>query len=169
MLSHLAGSLEDSGDREGAAREYERMLLLVDREVGRSLEENGEMQFSVASEYIRWGDYTRARELLGECLGSFRRAGGARLAVGLELLAYAEEALGHYSDAVRELSNAAKAWAKCENRERELAVNMNYRADLLDQLKRTKEAEWLRQQVANMQSGTVEAPERHAVLRPSSV
>lgn len=167
-LSQLAGSFEDSGDHESAAREYERMLVLLEREVGRNQEEIGEMQFSVASVYIRWGDYTRARELLGECLGTFRRGGGPRLAVGHEVLANVEEALGHYSDAVRELANAAKAWAKCGNRNAELAVNMIYRAELLDQLKRTKEAEWLREQVADLESGRVQIVERHAVLRPSS-
>ncbi len=167
-LSQLTGSFEDGGDQEGAAREYERMLVLLEREVGRNQEDIGEMQFSVASVYIRWGDYTRARELLGECLGTFRRGGGPRLAVGHEVLAHVEEALGHYSDAVRELATAAKAWAKCENRKAELAVNMTYRAELLDQLKRTKEAAWLREQIADLEAGRMETVERHAVLRPSS-
>jgi tetratricopeptide (TPR) repeat protein len=167
-LSQLAGSFEDSGDHESASREYERLLVLLEREVGRNQEEIGEMQFSVASVYIRWGDYTRARELLGECLGTFRRGGGPRLAVGHEVLAHVEEALGHYSDAVRELSTAGKAWAKCGNRNAELAVNMTYRAELLDQLKRFREAEWLREQVADLEAGKVEVAERLAVLRPSS-
>jgi tetratricopeptide (TPR) repeat protein len=175
-LSQLVGSFEDSDDRESAAGEYERMLTLVEREVGRSLDDTGEMQFSVASVYIRWGEYTRARELLCECIGTFRRGGGARLAVGHETLAHAEEALGHYSDAVRELANAGKAWAKCKNRNAELVVNMNYRADLLDQLKRKKEAEWLREQVAELEAEAAqkdaaqkEAPlAQHAMLRPSS-
>lgn len=158
-LAQLAGSYEDGGDRESAAQEYERMLTILQREVGRSLEENGEMQFSIASEYIRWGEYTRARELLTECLGSFKRAGGPRLAVGHELLAQTEEALGHFTDAVRELATAAKAWAKCGNRQKELIVNMNYRAELLDQLKRVKEAEWLREQVAELEA-QMDAPKK---------
>ena len=167
-LSQLVGSFEDAGDRESASNEYERLLVLIEREVGRNQDEIGEMQFSVASVYIRWGDYTRARELLGECLGTFRRQGGPRLAVGHEMLANVEEALGHYSDAVRELATAAKAWAGCRNRNAELAVNMSYRAELLDQLKRTREAAWLREQVADLEAGRTEFVERLAVLRPSS-
>jgi tetratricopeptide (TPR) repeat protein len=167
-LAQLAGSFEDAGDHEHAAAEYERMLVLIEREVGRNQEDIGEMQFSVASVYIRWGDYTRARELLGECLGTFRRGGGPRLAVGHEVLAHVEEALGHYSDAVRELATAAKAWAKCGNRQTELCVNMTYRAELLDQLKRTREAGWLREQVAELEAGRTEFVEQLALLRTSS-
>jgi tetratricopeptide (TPR) repeat protein len=165
-LSHLAGSYEDSGDREKAACEYERMLTLLERELGRNMEEISEMEFSVATMYIRWGNYARARELLGGCLGTFRRFGGPRLAVGHETLAFVEEALGHYSDAVRELATAGIAWAKCANRNAELAVNMNYRAELLDQLKRKNEASWLREQVAELE-GT-EAPPRHALQKTSA-
>jgi tetratricopeptide (TPR) repeat protein len=170
-LSQLAGSFEDSGDRESAAVECELMLTLLEREVGRNWDDCGEMQFSVASMYVHWGEYTRARELLGECIGTFRRAAGPRLAVAYETLANVEEALGHYSDAVRELANAGKTWAKCKNRNTELVVNMNYRADLLDQLKRKKEAAWLREEVAELEA---QAPQSEtpmvqlAVLRQSS-
>jgi hypothetical protein len=124
------------------------------------------MEFSVASMYIRWGEYARARELLGGCLGTFRRAGGPRLAVGHETLAFVEEALGHYSDAVRELATAGKAWANCGNRKAELAVNMNYRAELLDQLKRKHEAAWLREQVAELEGE--EGPATNTLQRTSA-
>jgi tetratricopeptide (TPR) repeat protein len=171
-LSQLVGCLEEAGNRDRAAEEYERMLLLLEREVGRNQEDIGEMQFSVASIYIGWGNYTRARELLNECLGTFRRGGGPRLAVAHETLAHVEEHSGHFSDAVRELASAGKVWAKCKNRTTELVANLNYRADLLDQLKRKKEAAWIREQVAQVQSnGTSSEPlfsERAATLRPSS-
>jgi tetratricopeptide (TPR) repeat protein len=150
-LSRLVSSYEESNEREKGGAEYERVLLLLEREIGRDLDEMGEMQYSVASIYMRWGNYTRARELLGECLGTFRRLGGARLAVAYETLAHVEENSGHFPDAVRELANAGKVWAKLPDRKKELIANMNYRADLLEQLKRKKEAAWLREQVAQIE------------------
>jgi hypothetical protein len=63
------------------------MLTLLEQEVGRNQEEIGDMEFIVASLYIGWGDYARARELLSDCVGAFRRGGGPRLAVGHETLA----------------------------------------------------------------------------------
>ncbi len=165
-LGMLVSCYEESNEREKAAAEYERLLLLLEREVGRDLEETGEMQFSVASIYMRWGNYTRARELLGECVGTFRRHGGPRLAVAYETLAHVEEFSGHFGDAVRELSNAGKVWAKCTDRTKELIANMSYRADLLDRLKRKKEAAWIREQVAQMEAEQQQPPafdERAAV------
>jgi tetratricopeptide (TPR) repeat protein len=149
-LFQLTGSYEESNNMEAAATEYERLLTLLDLELGRKLDEIGEMQYSVAAMYIRWGNYGRARELLAFALGTFRPAGGPRLAVGYETLANVEEASGHYPDAVRELANAAKVWTKCGNRNAELAANMNYRAELLDLLRRSKDAEWLRDQAAEL-------------------
>jgi hypothetical protein len=86
--------------------------------------------------------------MLGDCIGTFRRGGGPRLAVCYETLAHVEEILGHYAEAIRELASAGKVWAACGNRNSELAVNLNYRAELLDLIKRPGEAAWLREQAA---------------------
>jgi tetratricopeptide (TPR) repeat protein len=153
-LSRLVACYEESDERDKAGAEYERALSLLEREIGRDLDEMGEMQFNFASTCIRWGNYTRARELLGECIGTFRRRGGARLAVAHETLAHVEENSGHFTDAVRELANAGKVWAKLPDRRKELIANMNYRADLLEQLKRKKEAAWVREQVAALEADT---------------
>jgi len=168
VLFQLTGSYEETEKLELAAGEYERLLTLLDLEVGRNLCDIGEMQYSVASIYIRWGNYTRARELLGHCLGAFRPKGGARLAVAHETLAHVEEASGHYSDAVRELAAAGKVWAKCGNRTRELVANLNYRADLLDQLNRVKEAAWLREQAAELEAPASAAPKLELIPRPAT-
>jgi len=41
--------------------------------------------------------------LLLECVSTFRRKGGVRLAMGYERLAYVEECFGRYAEALREL------------------------------------------------------------------
>jgi tetratricopeptide (TPR) repeat protein len=149
-LHQLAGSLEESGDTQAAAHEYERVMELKNRVLGRDLDEVGEMQFSLASLYMGWGTYPRARELLLECIGLFKRAAGPRLAVAYEMLAQVEELSGRFHDAVRELDRAGKVWEKCGNRNVELAANFEYRAELLDQLRRKREAAWLRERAASL-------------------
>lgn len=149
-LHQLAGSLEESGDTESAAHEYERVMELKNRVLGRDMDEIGEMQFSLASLYLGWGTYPRARELLLECIGTFKRAAGPRLAVAYEVLAQVEEFSGRFHDAVRQLDLAGKVWEKCPNRNAELAANLEYRAELLDQLRRKREAAWLRERAASL-------------------
>jgi tetratricopeptide (TPR) repeat protein len=149
-LHQLAGSLEESGDTEAAAHEYERVMDLKNRMLGRDLDEVGEMQFSLASLYVGWGNYPRARELLLECLGAFKRKAGPRLAVAHELLAQVEELSGRFHDAVRELDRAGKVWENHPERTAELAANLEYRAELLDQLRRKREAAWLRERAAGL-------------------
>lgn len=147
-LAALAGSLEESGQLEEAAAQYERALLLKLRKLGvGNIDEVAEMQFSLANLYIEWDNFARARELLTECIGAFRRVGGPRLAVALEAQGQLEERSGRYFDAVRELEKAGTAWRKAGCIV-ELVNNMEYRADLLEQLRRTKEASWLREQAA---------------------
>ena len=149
-LHQLAGSLEESGDTEAAAHEYERVMDLKERVLGLDLDELAEMQFSLAGLYIGWGNYPRARELLQQAAATFRRKGGARLAVAYETLAQVEEYSGRFHDAVRELDRAGKVWEKCANRTVELAANLEYRAELLDQLRRKREAAWLRERAASL-------------------
>lgn len=149
-LHQLAGSLEESGDIEGAAAEYERTIQLKQRTLGEDPDELGEMQFGLANLYISWGIYPRARELLADCVGTFKRKAGPRLAVALETLAQVEELSGRFHDAVRELDRAGKVWEKCSGRSAELAANLEYRAELLDQLRKRKEATWLREQAARL-------------------
>ncbi|HEY1756414.1 MAG TPA: tetratricopeptide repeat protein [Bryobacteraceae bacterium] len=149
-VHQLAGSLEESGDTEAAAHEYERVMDLKSRMLGRDLEELAEMQFSLASLYAGWGNYPRSRELLADCLGTFKRKGGPRLAVAHEMLAQVEEYSGRFHDAARELERAGKVWEKCPGRNTELAANLEYRAELLDQLRRKREASWLRERAASL-------------------
>jgi tetratricopeptide (TPR) repeat protein len=156
-LYHLAHSMEEAGDFEGASELYERALDLRDRIVGSSLEDLAEMQFSIARLYVDWGHYSRARELLAMAVGTFKRKKGARLAVAYELQGHIEEVSGRYRDAVVELERAAKVWESCgAERASELATNMEYRADLLDQLKRKDSANWLRERAAAARAGTAE-------------
>ncbi len=150
-LHHLAGTLEDSGDVEGAAAQYERVLQVKERVLGGDQDEIAELQYSLAGMYIGWNNYGRARELLAEAIGSFKRKKGARLAVTYETLAYVEESSGRYLEAVAELAHAGKVWESCgPERAVELAENMHHRAELLDQLRKRSDADWLREKAAEL-------------------
>jgi tetratricopeptide (TPR) repeat protein len=150
-VHHLAGSLEESGDLAGAANEYERALAFKHRMIGGDLDQLAEMQFGLANLYIKWQNYSRARELLMEAVGTFKRKAGVRLAVGYETLAYVEECSGRYVDAVRELERAGKAWdALRPERLPEWIRNLEHRADLLDMLRKKGEASWLREKIAQL-------------------
>ncbi len=149
----LARVLEESGDLDGAAFQYERVLQIKMRKLGvENLEDVAQMQYHLANLHINWGNLGRARELLQECIGEFRRHGGPRLAIALELLGQLEESLGHYNAAIEELEKAGRAWERCgAARTTELIRNLDYRADLLEQLRRTKDAAWLRERIAALQ------------------
>jgi tetratricopeptide (TPR) repeat protein len=148
-LHILAGSHEDAGDIDSAAALYERALELKDRLVGGDPEELAEMQFGVASLYLDWGNFCRARELLAMCIGTFRRKKGPRLALAYEMSALIEERSGRFKDALADLERGSKAWESCgPERVEELARNLEYRADLLDQMKRKDSANWLREKAA---------------------
>jgi len=150
-LHHLAGSLEESGDIDGAADLYERVLLLKQRIVGGDLEELADMQFGLAGMYIGWSNYARARELLSEAIGTFRRKKGPRLAIAYEMAAHVEECCGRYLEAIAELGRAAKVWETCgAERVRELTDNMGHRAELLEMLRKRGEAAWLRERAAEL-------------------
>jgi tetratricopeptide (TPR) repeat protein len=155
-LYHLAGSLEESGDIEGAAGLYERALLLKERTVGGDLDELAEMQFGLAGMYIGWSNYGRARELLAEAIGTFKRKKGPRLAVALETAAHVEECCGRYLEAIADLARAGKVW-ESGGRLRELAANMEHRAELLDLLRKRSEAGWLRERATELLSSHTQA------------
>ena len=153
-LHHLAASHEEAGDLASAAALWERALELRDRIVGSDLEEFAEMQFRVASLYVDWGNLSRARELLAMCIGTFKRKKGARLAVAYELLAHVDEYSGRFRDALTELERASHAWETCgPDRAPELATNLEYRAALLDQMKKKDSANWLREKAAAARAG----------------
>jgi tetratricopeptide (TPR) repeat protein len=154
-LQQLAGTHEENGDIEAAASVYERALEMKDRVMGTDQEELAEMQFNIANLYIDWGNPSRARELLAMCIGTFRRKRGARLAVAYETLAAIEERSGRPNEALVELAKAAKEWESCgPERAAELATNMEYRAELLDQLRKKDSAKWLREKAAEVRAAT---------------
>jgi tetratricopeptide (TPR) repeat protein len=152
-LHYLAGSLEEAGDIEGAAELFERVLLRRLRVVGGNMEELAEMQYGLAGMYIGWSNYARARELLAEAIGTFKRYKNARLAVAYETLAHVEECSGRYQEAIEQLARAGKTWEACgAERVHELTENMQHRAELLEQLRKKNEASWLRERAAELSS-----------------
>jgi tetratricopeptide (TPR) repeat protein len=151
-VHNLACALAESGDIPRAIEVYDHALELMDRIVGADPDEIAEMQFSVASLYVVWEHYAGARELLAMCLGTFKRKKGPRLAVAYELAANIEEISGRYLSAIAELERAAKIWQASDRRE-ELANNLEYRANLLEEMKRQDSANWLREKAAAARAG----------------
>jgi hypothetical protein len=150
-LHLLAGSYEESGQIDAAAALYERALLLKERVLGGSLDDLAEAQFNLAGRYVDWGNYMRARELLQDALGTFKRKKDARLAIAYQALAYVEEFLGRYLEAVAELAHAGKIWESMgSERMVELASNLEHRAELLDLLQERGEALWLREKAKSL-------------------
>ena len=106
-----------------------------------------EAQYQLAQRYMGWRRYSRARELLMEAVGMFKRTGGARLARGYEALAQIEEDTGHYHEALRELARAGKVWESVKAEHvTELIRNLEHRIFLFDLLRQPREAEYLREQ-----------------------
>ena len=150
-LHHLAGLLEESGDWDGASAIYERTLLFKQRAIGGNIDELAELQLGMATLYINWQNYSRARELMLECVATFKRKGGARFAVSYETLAYVEECSGRYAEAAAQLQLAAKVWETLlPERLAELVNCLKHRADLLDLLRRKTEADRLRERIAGL-------------------
>ncbi len=159
-VQELAGSLEDTGDLDGAASQYERVLGLNLRNQGqRYAEEIAEMQYRLACLRVGWGHYSRARELLTECIAVFRRAGGPRLAVVYESLAHVEERDGRIAFALDELGKATEVWELCDPPElEELARNLELRADLSDHLRLRVDANQLRKRARHVAASVQDQP-----------
>lgn len=147
----LTASLEATGDIDGAATVLERVLGAKLRMVGANQEDIADMQASLAHRYIGWRRYSRARELLMEAVGTFKRTGGRKLALGYESLAMLEEEAGLYHDAIRELGRAGKVWESVQMEcTEELVQNLEHRIFLFNQLRQDKEARFLGQQLASL-------------------
>jgi len=148
-LQILTESLEASGDIDGAAAQFERVLALKLRVVGQDLDMVADAQWELAQRYLGWRRYSRARELLMEAVGTFKRKGGARLASGYEAMAQLEEDTGHYHEALRELARAGKVWESVKSEHvAELIQNLEHRVFLFELLRQHKEAAFLREQAA---------------------
>jgi tetratricopeptide (TPR) repeat protein len=151
-VRELAGSFEDTGDLEGAASQYERVvgLKLGNQRYG-NVEEIAELQYSLACLHVGWGHYSRARELLTECIAAFRRSGGPRLAVAYESLAHVEEREGRISFALDELGKATEVWESCNPPQlEELIRNLELRAELSDHLRLRVDANHLRKRARHI-------------------
>jgi tetratricopeptide (TPR) repeat protein len=148
-LQMLTASFEASGDIDAAASQLERVLALKLRSVGMDLDTLAATQWELGTRYMSWRRYSRARELLMEAVGTFKRTGGARLAEGYEALGQLEEDTGHYHEALRELARAAKVWESVKSEHVEdLIGNLQHRMFLFDLLRQPREAAFLREQVS---------------------
>jgi tetratricopeptide (TPR) repeat protein len=155
VVEHFAMSMHESGDMDGAVEQFERLLVLKELQLGvQNIEQLAEIQYSMATYYNEWGRVARARELVTTAVGTFRPTGGVRLAVCHETLGQLEEVRGHYSGAIEELERAGKVWASLgRSRASELVRNLQYRADLLEEIGRDQEAGMLRAKATEIQIG----------------
>jgi tetratricopeptide (TPR) repeat protein len=112
-LYHLAASLEESGNLNGAATEFERMLALRERQVGANPQETSAAQVRLAALHLRAGRISSARELLILALPALERKGGPVLAQAFETLASAEERSGREEQARLYREKAMIAAALC--------------------------------------------------------
>jgi tetratricopeptide (TPR) repeat protein len=158
-VRELAGSFEDLGDLDGAAAQYELALGKRGNQRYGNVEDIAEMQYSLACLHVGWSHYSRARELLTECIAAFRRAGGPRLAVAYESLAHVEEREGRIAFALDELGKATEVWETCDPPEiEELARNLELRADLSDHLRLRVDANHLRKRARHMAASIEDQP-----------
>ncbi len=155
-LTLLTDAFEASGDLDAAAAQQERVLGLKLRVVGADLDEIAEAQTALAELYIKWNNLSRARELLMEAIGTFKRKKGARLAAAYETLASVEERSGRFPDALRELARAGAVWETVHSEHSvELVRNLEYRVQLMERMKLFGDAAFLREKLAAVsQQGT---------------
>jgi len=148
-LQMLTASFEASGDIDAASSQLERVLGLKLRVVGMDLDTVAEAQWELATRYMGWRRYSRARELLMEAVATFKRTGGARLAAGYEALGQLEEDTGHYHEALQELARAAKVWESVKSEHVEdLMRNLKHRIFLFELLRQHKEVAYLQDQLS---------------------
>lgn len=93
-LYNLAASLEEAGNFNDAATEFERLLSLRERQVGANREETVDAEVRLAALHLRTNRVSSARELLLRAMPSLERKGGPLLAQALETLACAEDRSG---------------------------------------------------------------------------
>ncbi len=149
-LNLLTGSYESCGQLDRAEAEHERVLGLQLRAVGADLEDIAAAQSDLAQLHTRWGNYSRARELWMEAIGTFKRRKDSRLAVAYEALAVVDEKGGHLQDALTQLECASVVWGSLQPQYgRELVRNLEDQAHILDRLHRTEDAAFLRLRIAN--------------------
>lgn len=153
-LNLLTGSYEACGARDRAAAEHERVLELKLRAVGADLEQLAEAQSALAQLHMRWGNYSRSRELWMEAIGTFRRRKGARLAIAYEALAALEEKGGRLHDVLAQLSRACQVWESLQPvHHQELVRNLEYQAQILNRMQRGDDAAFVLSQVAMLTRG----------------
>ena len=95
-VRHLALSLQDSGDLEGAATEYERLVSFWERQVGSNGKELLSAQVHLSGLYVQTGRSSAARELLGPAIATLERTHGEPLRDALFIMAVAEEQDGRH-------------------------------------------------------------------------
>ena len=154
-LNLLTGSYEASGHLKLAAAEHERVLTLKQRGVGTNMEGIAESQFDLAHLYVRWGNLPRARELLMEVVGTFKRSRAVRLAMAHEALADIEQQEGHLRGALQELLNACHVWEQLPvEHTRELCRNLGYQVQVYEALRQREDAAFVRQRLAALDRAT---------------
>ena len=109
-LFQLASSLEESGDLDAAASQYEKALAVADRQIGGDREQTAVTQAHLAAIYMRAGRTSAGRELLLHAIGVLRKK-DERLEFALETMASIEDLLNHPEEAQKWREKAAESVA----------------------------------------------------------
>jgi tetratricopeptide (TPR) repeat protein len=107
-LHSLAVSLEESGDLQGAASEYERFVSVRERQIGGNRKDVALAQVRLASLYIQSGRSSAARELLSQAITVLEINRDPGLRDALEILAVAEDQANRPKEAALWREKAAR-------------------------------------------------------------
>jgi len=107
-LQHLANSLEESGDLDGAAKEYERLLALQERQVGIVPEQSADSEIRLAALYLKNGRTGPAQALLTHAIGVLERKPGPLLVSAWQIFAELQDMLGRGDQARSARERAAR-------------------------------------------------------------
>ncbi|MEP7353896.1 MAG: tetratricopeptide repeat protein [Acidobacteriota bacterium] len=149
-LHELAEAHRESGNPSGAAAIYEHALLLKLKKVDSvSLVEVVGFERSLPTLDTAWENLGRARELLEDCIAAFLPDAGPRLAMAHEILARIHRGSGLRTLEARQLDCAVNVWQSCgSKRSPDVIRNLIRRAEVMEELRKTREVTWLRERVA---------------------
>ena len=140
-LNSLAEAAVETGDIERAAREYERTLTLMDRQLGSKPEDRAAVLLNLARIYEGSGLFAKAQEITHEAISLNERGRGPQLALSLELMGRLYLRTGRYAEGLPRFERAQKVWVELgPNYQEQLDANLEQQDAIREELARVEEA-----------------------------
>jgi tetratricopeptide (TPR) repeat protein len=147
----MANSSQAMGNFDGAAEQLKRAMYLTERQLSADPRETAAMLLQLGDLEIQWKRPSAAQEHLLQALALLDRFQNKEYALAQELLADFYFKSGRYAEIEPRLQKARNVWTKDMEANREpLANNLRRHAEALDLLERGEEAEFLRNQAAEI-------------------